>query len=178
MKTRLIQYLAVLFILTPFAVSAQTTDQSGLKVSVLRASSERRAVIIRFENHTAAPLRLLRPIDGSEWGWHMPIYSLTIADSDGKSLPMGGRCGNSGLYSNMKWPDDYQFQILPGDAYEMAVEICREIPVSASYKVTFEYQYDPTVKTRKQDDRIKYPGDLWVGSAKTEATAIEIAKQP
>lgn len=178
MKTKLIHFFAALLILLPFAVTAQTTDESGLKVSVIRASPERRAIIIRFENRSAAPLRLLRPIDGSEWGWHMPIYSLTIADSTGKSLPMGGRCGMSGLYSNMKWPDDYRVQILPGDAYEMAVEICREIPVSASYKVTFEYQYDPTVKSRKQDDRIKYPSDLWVGTAKTEATTLEIAKQP
>lgn len=104
-----------------------------MKVSVVRAATERDGVVIRFENRSQRPLRLLRPIDGSEWGWHMPIYDLSITDSSGKAVPRGGRCKLSGLYSDMKWPDDYRIQILPGDAYETTIGLARELAVSGRY---------------------------------------------
>jgi hypothetical protein len=108
----------------------------------------------------------------------MPVYDLSITDEAGKSIPMGSRCWLSGLYSGVKWPDDYRFQILPGDAYEMSVDIARQIPESGRYFVTFRYLYDPESKDVRPRDDIKYPTDLWVGSAVSESTAIDLPKKP
>ena len=181
MKTRLIH--STLALLSLVVVRGQSPSRTGekpveLAVSVLRVSTATRGLVIRFENRSQTPLRLLRPIDGSEWGWHMPIYELTIADSSGKKIPMGSRCAFSGLYSNLKWPDDYRIQILPGDAYEITVDTCRDIPASGTYTVSFRYHYDPSVKTPRQDFGIKYPDDLWIGSAVSEARQLELRKEP
>lgn len=178
MKTRLVQCLLALIALSLCAADDTPKKPAGLKVSVLRYSPERRAVVVRFENDSPKPLRLLRPIDGSEWGWHMPIYDVSMMDSTGKAVPLGIRCGMSGLYSDMAWPDDYRVQILPGDAYEMLVDMAREYPLAGRFTVSFRYTYDPTVKTPRLDPSIKYPADLWVGSATSAPVEIEIPKQP
>jgi hypothetical protein len=178
MKTRLIRCLLAVVALS-FSLAADPISQPvELKVTVLRYSAERRGIVVRFENHSSKPLRLLRPIDGSEWGWHMPIYDVSVTDSTGKAVPLGSRCGMSGLYSNLKWPDDYRIQILPGDAYEMAVDMAREYPLTGSFTVSFRYTFDMSTKTPRPDPSIKYPDDLWVGSATSAPVQIEIAKQP
>jgi|GEM_PF-3520690 len=177
MKTRLIQCLLATFALSLVFASDTPTKPEELKVSVLRYSAERRAVVVRFENHSRKPLRLLRPIDGSEWGWRMPIYDVSITDSTGKVIPLESRCGNTGLYSDMTWPDDYRVQILPGDAYEMSVMVARELPLAGIYSFQFRYTYEPATKTTKQDSSIKYPDDLWVGSATSAPLDIDIPNQ-
>lgn len=178
MKTLLIRCLLA-FCALSVALAADTTPQAPeLKVTVLRYSTERRGIVVRFENHSSKPLRLLRPIDGSEWGWHMPIYDVSVTDSAGKAVPLGSRCGMSGLYSDMKWPDDYRIQIQPGDAYEMTVDMAREHPMVGKFTVSFRYTFDTSTKTPRSDPRIKYPDDLWVGSAVSAPVQIEIAKQP
>jgi len=142
MKNQLVRCLLAVFALSLTFAADATQPPSEMKVTVLRYSSERRGVVVRFENHSSKPIRLLRPIDGSEWGWHMPIYEVSLTDSTGKAVPLGSRCGMSGLYSNLKWPDDYRIQILPGDAYEMVVDMAREYPLTGRFTVSFRYAFD------------------------------------
>ena len=192
MKTRIIQCAVVIYALS-FSYAGPPVADSGklkatiqrdspnsrdLKITILRYSPDRRAIVVRFENLTHGPLRLLRPLDGSEWGWHMPFYEVSMTDSAGKSVPLGVRCKLSGLYSNIKWPDDYRFQVLPGDAYEMHVDIAREDGVSGKFSVRFRYTYAPAVVTASQRSGIQYPEDLWAGSAASEPVDIVIPEAP
>jgi len=93
------------------------------------------------------------------------VLEITLSNDKGEKIPLGLRCGLSGLYSSMKWPDDYRIQILPGHAYEMPVGLCREIPSDGLYTVTFRYIYDSKAETIKKDPAIQYPADLWTGIA-------------
>lgn len=159
-------------------VHQDSPNSHELKVTVLRYSPDHRAIVVRFENLAQIPLKLLRPLDGSEWGWHMPIYEVSMTDSAGKSVPLGSRCGVSGLYSNIKWPDDYRFQILPGDAYETHVYTAREDGISGKFSVRFRYTYDPAVVAAKQGSGIQYPADLWAGSVASASADIVIPEAP
>lgn len=178
MKTSTILCLLIAFALSMVSATDVALKPADLKVSVLRYSPERGSMIIRFENNSHKPLRLLRPLDGSEWGWHMPIYELLITDEAGKSVPLGSRCGVSGLTFGMKWPDDYRFQILGGDAYEISVNIARPIPQPGRYLVTFRYIYNTESKDVKQHSSIIYPNDLWVGTAVSQPVAIDLPMVP
>ena len=138
---------------------------------------QNRGIVVRFENHSQKPIRILRPLDGSECGWHMPFYTFTVLDRSGAPLPLRGRCGLSGLYSNMTWPDDYRVQILPADAYEMWLDVPHAISAADEYNVKFEYRYDPTVQGKKQrNDAFAYPEDLWIGSARSGSANVFLNK--
>ena len=165
---------------TPYTVRLQTVVREDspnareLKLTVLRYSPDRRAIVVRFENMSRSPLKLLRPLDGSEWGWHLPFYDVSLTDSAGKAVPLGSRCGVSGLYSNIKWHDDYRFQILPGDAYETHVDIARDEGTSGKFTVRFRYTYDGAVAAANKGSGIPYPEDLWSGSTASEPVEIII----
>jgi hypothetical protein len=154
-------------------VTPRAEIPSGLTVSVIGFSERGKNVIIRFENHTREPIRLLRPLDGSEWGWLMPIYDLSITDDQGTQIPFYPRCGVFGLYANLKWPDDYRVQVLPGDAYEMKVSTVREIRESVTYAVSFRYQYKPKEKKTEGKRFIEYPDDLWVGEVSSTVKQLQ-----
>ena len=155
-------------------VREDSPNARDLKISVLRYSPEHRSIVVRFENQSRSPVKLLRPLDGSEWGWHLPFYDVLMTDSAGKSVPLGGRCGVSGLYSGPKWPDDYRFQILPGDAYETHVDIAREYEISGKFSVRFRYTFDSATAAANKDLGIQYPEDLWSGSTASEPVEIVI----
>lgn len=154
-------------------VTPKAEIPSGLTVSVIGFSEQGESVIIRFENHTRQPIRLLRPLDGSEWGWMMPIYDLTIINAQGTPIPLGSRCGMFGLYSNLKWPDDYRVQVLPNDAYEMKVILARELRESGTYSVSFRYHYKPNEPNREDGRPIQYPDDLWAGEVTSAVKQLQ-----
>ena len=178
MKTRLIHcLLAVLSI--SFAVAADTPPKPAeLNVSVVRYSPERGVLMVRFENRSGRPLRVLRPIDGSEWGWLMPIYEIVMTDAAGKAVPLGGRCLLMDNFTDENWYDDYLIQILPGHPYETSVDLGREIPSAGRYTVRFRYIYDPKRKTPRQNPNLKYPDDLWIGTATSAPHEVELPKRP
>ena len=158
------------------ALGAQVSPEGQLQVEIVPFPDERsiyhnNPVIIRFTNWNNKAVKLLRPLDGSEWCWHMPHYRFTVVDSVGNSLSLMPRCGNSGLWAELKWPDDYIIQILPGDSYEMQVGIPQKVSASGDYKVTFEYMYDPEVKSKA---RITYPDGLWQGQARSKDATLKL----
>ena len=173
MITRLIPCLLSLIAFAFAAAAPEETKPSELKVTVVKVSPAKDGVVLRFENRSEKPMQLLRPIDGSEWGWHMPVYDLSITDSSGKLIPLGGRCKLSGLYADLKWPDDYRLKILPGEAFETTIRLNRELTGLGPYGVTFRYTYDPASKTVRNFPEIKYPDDLWLGSSISDKVAIE-----
>lgn len=155
------------------AVAPRTENPSGLTVAVIGFSEQAGKIVIRFENHTTKPIRLLRPLDGSEWGWQMPIYDLTITNAKGTPIPLGSRCAMYGLYSNLKWPDDYRVQVLPGDAYEMKVSLARALRESGTYSVSFRYHYKPNEPKMEEGRPIQYPDDLWVGEVTSTVKQLQ-----
>ena len=155
-------------------VREDSPNARELKLTVLRYSPDQRAIVVRFENMSHSLLKLLRPLDGSEWGWHLPFYDVSLTDSAGKAVPLAGRCGVSGLYSNIKWPDDYRFQILPGDAYETHVDIAREYGIAGKFTVRLRYTYDGAVAAANKGSGVPYPEDLWSGSTASEPVQIVI----
>lgn len=136
-----------------------------------RSLHNRNPVIVRFTNRENQPIRILRPLDGSEWSWHMPYYRFTIHDADGTPLELASRCGVSGLWANVEWPDDYIIRILPGDSYEMQVGIPHPIPADGEYTVSFEYVYDPKAAAKSS---IEYPDGLWEGHARSEGIRLQL----
>lgn len=162
------------------AGTASADEPPELTVEVVGVAKKSAApgVRVRFENHMLTPLKILRPLDGSEWGWHMPQYALSIVDSTGMSIPMGTRCGMSGLYSGLKWPDDYLIRLRPGDAYEMTVNLYRSIPVRTRYRVSFSYTYSTLKKPGKENTGIQYPDDLWRGTATSKPVELELPTSP
>jgi len=136
-----------------------------------RSLQNRNPVIVRFTNRENQSIRILRPLDGSKWSWHMPYYRFTVEDADGVPLEMLTRCGVSGLWANLEWPDDYVIQILPGDSYEMQVGIPYPIPTDGEYTVSFEYVYDPKPAAKSG---IEYPDGLWEGHARSEETRLKL----
>ncbi|HUG19831.1 MAG TPA: hypothetical protein VMM56_12685 [Planctomycetaceae bacterium] len=48
----------------------------------------------------------------------MPHYKLDVSGEDGKTLKLSSRCGHSGLWANMKWPDDYVVTLRPQESSE------------------------------------------------------------
>ena len=168
----------LLFAVAASSLAAPVGPDGTLQVELLRYPDERSVfhhnpVIVRFTNTHNRTIKILRPLDGSEWGWHIPHYRFTVSDSSGKAVELDGRCGISGLWANIKWPDDYIIQILPGDSYEMQVGIPHAIPADGDYRVTFEYVYDPKTVSKAQ---IVYPDGLWSGTARAKDITLRLKK--
>jgi hypothetical protein len=128
---------------------------------------------VRFTNSGNKVVRILRPLDGSEHSWVMPFYRVTVVDDSGKTLGLFGRCASCGLWADIKWPDDYIIQIMPGDSYEMRVDIYQDVPKSGNYKVTFEYVFDPDGRKLKAIID-KYPEGLWRGTARSKDISLKL----
>lgn len=137
-----------------------------------RSLFNRNPVLVRFTNRDTQGIRILRPLDGSEWSWHMPYYQFTVCDAEGKKLELSPRCGNSGLWANRDWPNDYMILLGPGDSYEMQVGISHVIPTDGEYTVQFEYIYDPAIASKSD---IEYPDGLWVGHARSEKMLLALS---
>lgn len=167
----------MLLALAPNA-GAQGKDPAQLQVAILAFAEERslfhqHPVIVRFTNRTNKTLKILRPLDGSEWSWHMPYYRFTILDGTGQALKLSSRCGVSGLWSGIKWPDDYVIQIRAGDSYEMQVGIPHIVPSEGDYKVSFEYVFDSKEKSSRKTG-ITYPDGLWEGRASSKEVKLRL----
>ncbi|MEX0703182.1 MAG: hypothetical protein WD069_13895 [Planctomycetales bacterium] len=150
----------------------------ALQVEILQPPDEgsvhhHNPVVIRFTNNGDEPVSILRRLDGSEWGWHMPHYRFTVTDANDKPLELPGRCGVSGLWSGPKWPDDYIIEIRPGDSHEMRAGIPHSVPADGEHRVTFEYIYDPQAAPRW---RIAYPDGLWSGTAGSKEVRLKLHK--
>ncbi len=130
-------------------------------------------LVVRFTNLDDAPVYLLRPLDGSEWGWLMPHYEFTVRSSDGTELGLTPRCGHYGLYSNLTWPDDYIIRIPAGESYDRVVNMHHIIPEDGTYRIRFRYTFDRTARTPPS---IEYPPEIWSGSVQSEEVTVPLGR--
>lgn len=127
----------------------------------------------RFMNRGAHPIRILKPMDGSEWGWTMPHYRLIVVDQMQVEVPMRSRCGIYGFpYSGTTWPDDYLITIPAGGVYEVPMYHNHRIDAVGTYHVTLEYRFDPDSNTTPSGDR--YPDGLWIGQVTSKTIQVEL----
>jgi hypothetical protein len=132
-----------------------------------RRPTQIRPALLRFHNRGNKVLRLLKPLDGSTHGWLMPVYRFTVRDRAGAVLPLPERCKLCGLWFDTRWPGDYLVTIKPGGVYEVEMGLPAKVTQPGVYRVTFEYVFDPRQRTRN-DLGLKYPGGLWVGTARSK----------
>jgi hypothetical protein len=117
---------------------------------------------LKFINAGNQPVRILKPLDGSESCWIMPYYKLTVTDERENEIPLSPRCGNYYFYWHTIWPDDYLITIPPGGSYSRRLPLFHDIPVSGTYQLCFHYIFEP--KTKWAFDK-RYPKHLWHGEA-------------
>jgi hypothetical protein len=138
-----------------------------------KADGEENSAVITFKNNGKKPIKLLKAMDGSEWCRLMPYYRTTVTDGEKKVLDLGARCGVIGYWGDMKWPEDYVLELGPGKTYEKTLYLPQAVPATGKYKVTFEYEFEPTAKAQ---ERWKYPPGLWKGKVKSEPIELKLRK--
>lgn len=101
--------------------------------------------VLSFYNQSDETQTVIRPLDGSYYGWHQPLYTFSFLDAQGRELKAKkfGRCGNSGLWSRTSWPEDYVVEVAPGKSWETHATLpFSKIPHGAAY-LRFDYTYNP-----------------------------------
>ena len=147
------------------------TSGSGPRLDLLKAEISDAPLTVKFVNCGDEPIRILKPLDGSEWCWIMPYYKLTVTDERGKEIPRSARCGMYGYpYSDTKWPDDYLVTIAAHGSYSLPLRPNHDIPVTGSYTLCFHYIFEPDTKWTPGG---RYPKSLWRG----EVTSNTIEKR-
>lgn len=125
-----------------------------------------------FVNSGNKPIRILKPIDGSEWCWVMPHYDLSVFDLNGIEIKRMGRCGNfGGPYSNTSWPDDYLVMIPPGGEYFRHLPLVHQIPQTGPYRIQMEYTFD---LTSGQGPSRQCPEGLWTGRIRSNSLVVTL----
>lgn len=179
MKRIIVPAIAVLASLAVFAADREREQKvSGLAVELRehptgKSIYNRNPVIVRFTNTTNNPISILRPLDGSLWCWHMPHYKLEVEDKKGKKLKLSGRCGNSGLWANRKWPGDYVVKLFPNESFEKEIGIYHRVEENGEYKLTFSYSY---FANKTNLPNVKYPNGLWQGTATSKPITLKLKK--
>jgi hypothetical protein len=137
------------------------TSSTGLKSGVLKVEISDAPLTAKFRNSGGEPIRILKPLDGSESCWIMPYYKLTLSDERGKEVPRAARCGLYGYpWSGTKWPDDYLVTIPAGGDYSVPLRPNHDIPTTGLYTISFHYVFKPNTKWTPGG---RYPDNLWRG---------------
>jgi hypothetical protein len=129
----------------------------------------------RFANPGNEPVQILKPLDGSEWGWIMPHYRLTVIDANDREWPLSPRCKLFGFpYMGTTWPGDYVLTIPPGGEHLHSVGHNHALAKEGMYRVRLEYLFTP--KLGRIPSGARYPEGLWVGSV--ISNTIEVPLSP
>jgi hypothetical protein len=152
----LLAIIALVGLLGCSTPSAKTVRSDALKLELSDSP-----LTLRFINTSSDPVRILKPLDGSEWCWIMPYYKLTVTDQRGQTIPLSGRCGLHGYpYYDTKWPNDYLVEIPAGGSFSHPLRLNHEVPVTGPYTLCFSYIFKPD-SNRTPGGR--YPRQLWRG---------------
>ena len=82
-------FLAAILRITAVTHAADNPPQA----SPLKLELSATPLTVTFINTGKEPIRILKPLDGSEWCLIMPHYKLTVTDDRGQEMPMRARCG-------------------------------------------------------------------------------------
>jgi hypothetical protein len=153
-----------------FAVSAFGAE------SPLKLELHDSPLAVTFTNTSPKPIRILKPLDGSEWCWIMPHYKLTVTTAEGQVIPMGPRCGLFGHpYSDTKWPDDYLVTIPPGGSHKQPLTAFHAIKATGTYNLQFHYIHKPDTDETPGGP---YPPNLWRGETSSNTIKMRLERQP
>ncbi len=89
MKSMKRRHILIMAMSLAFPLAGAVEVPPVLEVKILGRDDSAAGVKVSFENKGDKPLKILKPVDGSEWGWHLPVYALKVVDPAGKELPMG-----------------------------------------------------------------------------------------
>lgn len=130
------------------------------------------SVIICFHNGGTDSVFILKALDGSMRGRHMPYYKFDIRDEDRKPIKPTKDCGNyTGLYSESSWPKDYLVEIKPDANFEIEEAVPFQIEKDGQYFISFEYEYLP------QNEQFVPPLKAWRGSVKSPEVKLQLKLQ-
>lgn len=150
--------------------AAQATQPADLSVALAQGSDGR--IVVRFTNASKTNLVVFRPLDGSEYGWLWPHYQFLVFDEAGKEVPLPVRCGLFGLWSNTRWPQDYQLTVEAGTVLELPLRI-PQIDNPGVYRVRFAYEFAQKPAKHFNAQHPPPPG-TWFGRAEAPETTIRI----
>lgn len=129
----------------------------------------------RFINTGRDPVRILKPLDGSEWCWIMPYYRLTVIDDRDREAALAPRCKLHGFpYSGTAWPADYVVTIPAGGEYTHPVSHNHVLREAGTYRVRLEYLFAPKADRTPGGP---YPEGLWVGSVMSNMIEVRLSPQ-
>jgi hypothetical protein len=150
----------------------------GSHSDALRVKISDAPLTVTFINGGDTPIRILKPLDGSESGWIMPYYKLTVVGSDGREIPHSAICGMYGYpFSHTKWPDDYLITIPAQASYSLPLRPNHDVPLAGSYTLCFHYIFKPDTKWTPGG---RYPRNLWRGEATSntiEAKLVAVERE-
>ena len=131
---------------------------------------------VTFTNTSTEPLRILKPLDGSEWCWIMPHYKLTVSNERGQEVPFTIRCKSFGYpYTDTKWPDDYLIIIPAGGTYKHTFNTNHDIKAPGTFNLRFQYIFLPKTD---QTPGGPYPPNLWRGEASSNTIKTRLEPFP
>ena len=168
---------AALEITPPEPAPTITHDADALSLDVtFDIEGQHVTAKLRFTNTSEEPVQLIKPLDGSSYGWHQPYYRFDITAPSGAALRPSSRCKQSGLWSNMTWPEDYVIELGPGRAKTIDVYLPYSFAEKGAHSITVEYLLDESRRAATdrqawyQDGPIIYPPTAWRGETSWTGT--------
>ncbi len=161
----------------------QAPIQLSISPATLQNDNQNGQVEITFTNVSEKAIKIIKPLDGSYYGWYQPHYKFTVIDSKDQELPLGGRCGVSGLWGDTSFPENYLIELPPQESHKLQAYLPFAFSNSGEYRVTFEYIYDYSKNEAKPP---KNAGDtawtqplegVWQGTARSNTVVLEIEKE-
>lgn len=149
-------------------------DPGRLVVEVVKAEAPApfylNRVTVRFVNTGASPIRILKPLDGSQHGMYSPSYFFAARDESGAEMSHIPRsCGLSGTGVGTRWPDDYVVSVPGHGAYQLTLPLQLQIPREGAYTLSFRYVVGQTLS-----DRYPLPENVWRGSVVSEGVPCDL----
>ena len=128
-------------------------------------------VRIRLANEGQSDLLVFQPLDGSDYGRHLPYYRFEVTGVGGRVPFPDVQCGTSGLWADTTWPASYAVKLRPGESFERKMDL-PQISEPGTYRVRFTYEY------RIDDDAqasFPTPPGAWVGVAEAPEVVVTFA---
>jgi hypothetical protein len=161
---------------------ASNPVQLTIKHKEKMADSWTKEVEIEFSNASDLPVQIVKPLDGSFYGWYQPHYKFTVTNLQGHELELMGRCGNSGLWADTTFPESYLVTLEPDETYSVTAYLPFPVPESGEYEVSFEYIYnfkEDQTRSPKNEGEIAWTQaveGVWQGTAQSNSITLELKK--
>lgn len=136
---------------------------------------------IEFTNTSDVAVKLLKPLDGSFYGWHQPHYKFHIESSEDAELELANRCKLSGLWANTEFPKNYLVELPAKKSTKITGCLPYVVSESGDYTVSLEYIYD----FQNVDDTLRGTGEetwnqpvegVWEGRVKSNEITLQLEK--